>query len=180
MTMKDSEKCFLYVWHCVCWGGGGGGGRELPPLQHNQGPGTGIARSHYLTCLKPPISEKKNIYPLSPVLVTINNYKKIIIKHPLSRVFSGNLPETTPQIFPYQEKMGTRMPPPICIRVGGEGAFTRLGYRQLREGRYCSAKMFRWEPEGRYHCTKSVAIAPFWFSYPWEHIILICACKINL
>ena len=30
--------------------------------------------------------------------------------------------------------------------------------------------MFRWEPEGRYHCTKSMAIAPrFWFSmeYRW-------------
>ena len=24
--------------------------------------------------------------------------------------------------------------------------------------------MFRWEPEGRYRCTKSMVIAPFWFS----------------
>ena len=24
--------------------------------------------------------------------------------------------------------------------------------------------MFHWEPEGRYHCTKSMATAPFWFS----------------
>ena len=24
--------------------------------------------------------------------------------------------------------------------------------------------MFRWEPEGRYRCNKSMAIAPFWFS----------------
>ena len=24
--------------------------------------------------------------------------------------------------------------------------------------------MFSWEPEGRYHCTKSSAMAPFWFS----------------
>ena len=33
------------------------------------------------------------------------------------------------------------------------------------EGRYQYSKMFRWEPEGRYNCcTKSKAIAPFWFS----------------
>ena len=32
------------------------------------------------------------------------------------------------------------------------------------EGPYCSSKMFRWEPEGRYRWTKSMAIAPFWFS----------------
>ena len=32
------------------------------------------------------------------------------------------------------------------------------------EGRYCSSKMFRWEPEGGHHCTKSMSIAPFWFS----------------
>ena len=37
-----------------------------------------------------------------------------------------------------------------------------------REGRYCSAKMFRWEPEGCYRCTKSMAKAPFWFST--EHL----------
>ena len=35
------------------------------------------------------------------------------------------------------------------------------------EGRYCNSKMFRWDPEGRYCCTKSMAIAPFWFS---EHL----------
>ena len=29
-------------------------------------------------------------------------------------------------------------------------------------------RMFRWEPEGRYRCTKSMAIAPFWFST--EHL----------
>ena len=32
------------------------------------------------------------------------------------------------------------------------------------EGRYCSSKMFRWEQEGLYRCTKSIAITPFWFS----------------
>ena len=32
------------------------------------------------------------------------------------------------------------------------------------EGCRCCAKMFHWKPEGRYRCTKSVVIAPFWFS----------------
>ena len=36
------------------------------------------------------------------------------------------------------------------------------------EGRYCISEMFRWEPEGCYRCTKSMAIAPFWFSI--EHL----------
>ena len=33
--------------------------------------------------------------------------------------------------------------------------------------------MFRWEPEGRYRCTKSVEIAPFWFSmdHLWTAIV---------
>ena len=32
------------------------------------------------------------------------------------------------------------------------------------EGRWRFRKMFRWEPEGCYCCTKSMVIAPFWFS----------------
>ena len=36
------------------------------------------------------------------------------------------------------------------------------------EGRYCSSNLSRWEPERRYRCTKSIAIAPFWFSM--EHL----------
>ena len=32
------------------------------------------------------------------------------------------------------------------------------------EGHNCSSKLFRWEPEGHYHCTNSMAIAPFWLS----------------
>ena len=37
---------------------------------------------------------------------------------------------------------------------------------------HCSSKMFRWEPEGHYHCTKWMAIAPFWFSteHHWSAI----------
>ena len=29
---------------------------------------------------------------------------------------------------------------------------------------YCSSKIFRWVPEGRYRCTEYIVIAPFWFS----------------
>ena len=36
------------------------------------------------------------------------------------------------------------------------------------EGHYCSSNLSRWEPERRYRCTKSIAIAPFWFSM--EHL----------
>ena len=32
------------------------------------------------------------------------------------------------------------------------------------EGHYHKSTMFCWEPEGRYHCTEFMAIAPFWFS----------------
>ena len=32
------------------------------------------------------------------------------------------------------------------------------------EGRFHYSMMFHWEPEGHNCCTKSVAIAPFWFS----------------
>ena len=32
------------------------------------------------------------------------------------------------------------------------------------EGCYHYTTLFRWEPEGRYRCTKSMAMAPFWFS----------------
>ena len=62
-----------------------------------------------------PRSREQDIYPLSRVFVTIGNYKK----HPLSWVFSGNIPETMPQNTPFPEKIGTRMQPPYhdCIRV---------------------------------------------------------------
>ena len=36
------------------------------------------------------------------------------------------------------------------------------------ERHYCSSKMFCWEAEGRYRCTKSTVIATFWFS--GEHL----------
>ena len=41
------------------------------------------------------------------------------------------------------------------------------------EGRCQYSKMFSWELEGRYRCTKSLAIAPFWFSteHPWIVIV---------
>ena len=32
------------------------------------------------------------------------------------------------------------------------------------EGRYCNAVMFNWKSEGRFCCTRSMAIGPFWFS----------------
>ena len=32
------------------------------------------------------------------------------------------------------------------------------------EGRYQYSKMFRWDTEGCYCCTKSMAVTPFWFS----------------
>ena len=36
----------------------------------------------------------------------------------------------------------------------------------------CSSKMFHWEPEGRYRCTASMTIVPFWFSmeHHWKVI----------
>ena len=38
-------------------------------------------------------------------------------------------------------------------------------YRQLRTRRALSIfKYVLWEPEGRYHCTMSITIAPFWLS----------------
>ena len=38
---------------------------------------------------------------------------------------------------------------------------------------YHYSKMFRWEPEGRYHHRLCTAIAPFWFST--EHVWLVIA-----
>ena len=34
---------------------------------------------------------------------------------------------------------------------------------ESQKGIKCWSKLFRWEPEGRYHCTKSMVIVPFWF-----------------
>ena len=41
------------------------------------------------------------------------------------------------------------------------------------EGHYCFSKMFLWEPEGHYRCTKSMEIAPFWFSmeHHWTRLM---------
>ena len=48
---------------------------------------------------------------------------------------------------------------------------------QLRARRALSySKMFHWEPEGRYHCTKSTAIAPFWFSTEHRWIVITPFC----
>ena len=59
------------------------------------------------------------IYSLSQVLVTIGNDKK----HPLSRVFLGNLPETILKNTPFfLENMGTCMQPPYAFEGGGGGA----------------------------------------------------------
>ena len=44
---------------------------------------------------------------------------------------------------------------------------------QNQKGVNADSKMFRWEPEGRYCCTKSMAITSFWFST--EH----CWTRIN-
>ena len=44
-------------------------------------------------------------------------------------------------------------------------------FRWEPEGRYHYSTMFRWEPEGRYPCTKSMVIAPFWFST--EHLWIV-------
>ena len=35
---------------------------------------------------------------------------------------------------------------------------------ESQKGVIADQKMFHWEPEGRYCCTNSMAIAPFWFS----------------
>ena len=35
---------------------------------------------------------------------------------------------------------------------------------ESQKGRYYHSMVFRWEPEGHYCCTKSMAIVPFWFS----------------
>ena len=40
------------------------------------------------------------------------------------------------------------------------------------EGCYEYSKKFRCEPEGRYRCTKSMAIAPFWFSMEYLWIVI--------
>ena len=41
-------------------------------------------------------------------------------------------------------------------------------------------KMFRWELEGRYRCTKFMAIAPFWFSTKRHWTALKCICTQKL
>ena len=41
------------------------------------------------------------------------------------------------------------------------------------EGHYQYSNMFCWEPEGGYCCTKSMVIAPFWFST--EHLWILIA-----
>ena len=53
--------------------------------------------------------------PISQVLVTISNYKK----HPLFRVFSGNLSEITAKNSPLSRENGNMHAVPSCIRVGG-------------------------------------------------------------
>ena len=44
------------------------------------------------------------------------------------------------------------------------------------EGRYQHSIIFHWEPEGRYRCTKSVAILPFWCSveHLWTALMPFC------
>ena len=61
----------------------------------------------------------KRYTSLSRVLVAIGNYKK----HPLSRAFSGNLPETTPPIPPFPRIWEHAAP--LCIRVGGGGGMSK-------------------------------------------------------
>ena len=39
--------------------------------------------------------------------------------------------------------------------------------------RYQYSKMFHWEPEGRYRCTKAMVMVPFWFSM--EHLWTVIA-----
>ena len=49
---------------------------------------------------------------------------------------------------------------PMWAKKGVLSQFTNKG-----------VQMVRWEPEGRYHCAKSMAIAPFWFSLE-QHALL--------
>ena len=84
----------------------------------------------------PPISGK-GYTPLSRVLVTIGNYKK----HPLFRVFSGNLPETTAKKYPplgpflrkWEYACGPLMHSSMCacvwVGVGGGVSIPRAGWR---------------------------------------------------
>ena len=65
--------------------------------------------------------------------------------------------------------MGIRMWSPHAIEWGAGGGGGGLGvlpvYCQLRARRALSlSNMFCWEPKGSFHCTMSMAIAPFWFS----------------
>ena len=48
---------------------------------------------------------------------------------------------------------------------------------ESQKGVIAAQRCFRWEPEGRYCCTKSMAIAPFWFSteHCWSAITALLA-----
>ena len=58
----------------------------------------------------------------------------------------------------------------------------RYHHNPLRsiEGRYQYSNnycmLIRWEPEGRYRCIKSMAIAPFWFSTKHRWIVITPFC----
>ena len=55
----------------------------------------------------------------------------------------------------------------FCIEVADDKIFEVADDDNVSwepEGRYKYSKMFHCEPEGLYHCTMSMAIAPFWFS----------------
>ena len=43
---------------------------------------------------------------------------------------------------------------------------------ESQKGSSFNSTMFRWEPEGGYHCTKSMAIAPLWFSMEHPGIVI--------
>ena len=43
---------------------------------------------------------------------------------------------------------------------------------ESQKGVIVKFSMFRWEPEGRCHCTKSMATTPFWFSTEHHWIVL--------
>ena len=74
-----------------------------------------------------PSTFKKEIYPLSLVLVTIGFTHK---KHPLSQVFSGKLPETKGQKMPPSWENGNTHVASLYIWVGGGGLHTRPSWHQ--------------------------------------------------
>ena len=66
--------------------------------------------------------------PPPPPPSRVFGYHWQLQKHPLFRVFSGNLPETTAKICPLSRENGNMHAASLCIRVGGGGGASCMTY----------------------------------------------------